>query len=225
MGIIARFKDIMSANINALLDKAEDPAVMIDEYMRQVAEELAEVKKETASIMAEETACKRKLDNNAAEIKKWDNYARKAVQAGNDGDAKKFLAKKQEYVELSKDLQKAYDVAHDNATKMRQMHDKLTKDYQSLEQRRKNVKQKVAVAKTQEKLNAVDDSVASAQSAMRAFEKMEAKADKMLDTVNAMAELNEEPEDSAEVLTFKYDLDEMDVDDELAKLKAEMGIE
>ena len=53
MGILARFKDIMSANINALLDKCEDPAKMIDEYMRQLTEELADVKKETAGVMAE----------------------------------------------------------------------------------------------------------------------------------------------------------------------------
>ena len=46
MGILTRFKDIMSANINALLDKCEDPAKMIDEYMRQVTEQLAEVKEE-----------------------------------------------------------------------------------------------------------------------------------------------------------------------------------
>ena len=43
MGILNRFKDIMSANINAILDKCENPEKMIDEYMRQVVEELAEV--------------------------------------------------------------------------------------------------------------------------------------------------------------------------------------
>ena len=151
MGILNRFKDIMSANINAILDKCENPEKMIDEYMRQVVEQLADVKKETAGVMAEEKRTKREVDENAEQIEKYDQLARKALTAGNEEDARTFLAKKQEYVNNGVDLQKSYEVAKANATKMKEMHDKLTKDVQELEQRRKNVKSKVAVAKTQEK--------------------------------------------------------------------------
>ena len=48
MGILKRFKDIMSSNINALLDKAEDPEKMIDQYLRDLQEDLRKVKSETA---------------------------------------------------------------------------------------------------------------------------------------------------------------------------------
>ena len=48
MGILEHFTDIISANVNALLDKVEDPAKMIDQYLRQMTEDLAEVKRETA---------------------------------------------------------------------------------------------------------------------------------------------------------------------------------
>ena len=51
MGILTRFKDIMSANINALLDKCEDPEKMIDQYMRNLESDLGKVKAETASVM------------------------------------------------------------------------------------------------------------------------------------------------------------------------------
>ena len=71
MSILSRFKDIMSANINALLDKCEDPAKMIDQYLRQLKEDLAEVKQETAAVMAEEKRTKRLVDDNAAEIAKY----------------------------------------------------------------------------------------------------------------------------------------------------------
>lgn len=224
MGIISRFKDIMSANINALLDKCEDPSKMIDEYMRQVTEELAEVKKETAGIMAEEKRTKRLLDENSEQIKKYDNLARKALAAGNEDDARVFLTKKQEYMTNGLDLQKSYDIAHDNATKMRQMHDKLTKDLQSLELRRKNVKAKVAVAKTQERINKVTSSMDAASGSMKAFERMEEKADRMLDQANSMAELDSAPVDPADDLEAKYAGADTSVDDELEKLKKEMGL-
>ena len=69
MGILKRFKDIMSSNINALLDKAEDPEKMIDQYLRDLQEDLRKVKSETATVMAEEQRCKRQLDECDAEIR------------------------------------------------------------------------------------------------------------------------------------------------------------
>lgn len=62
MGILERFTDIIKANINDLLDKAEDPAKMIDQYLRDMTEDLAEVKRETANVMAEESRAKRMLE-------------------------------------------------------------------------------------------------------------------------------------------------------------------
>ena len=68
MGILARFKDIMAANINALLDKAEDPEKMIDQTMRNLTSDLGKVKEETAAVMADEQRCKRELDECNKEI-------------------------------------------------------------------------------------------------------------------------------------------------------------
>ena len=224
MGIISRFRDIMSANINALLDKCEDPAKMIDEYMRQVTEQLAEVKKETAEVMAEEKRTKRLVDANKEQIEKYDALARKALTAGNEEDAKVFLTKKQEFMNKEVELQKSYTVALDNANKMREMHDKLTKDVQTLEERRKNVKSKIAVAKTQEKLNQVAGTMERTSDSMKAFERMEEKADKMLDTANSAAELAQQPSDPAIDLEAKYTSVTSSVEEELEKMKKEMGM-
>ena len=62
MGILQRFGDIMKSNINALLDKCEDPAKMVDQTLLDLRKDLADVKKETASVMADEKNAKRKLD-------------------------------------------------------------------------------------------------------------------------------------------------------------------
>ena len=126
--ILDRFSTIIKSNINALLDKAEDPAKMIDQYLLDLRENLAEVKKETAGVMAEESRCRRMFEENQRDVDKYDGLARKALSAGNEGDAKVFLAKKLELETKGADLKKVYDTAKENADKMRQMHDKLVSD-------------------------------------------------------------------------------------------------
>ncbi len=226
MGILDRFSEILKANINDLLDKAEDPAKMIDQYMRELTESLAEVKQETAGVMAEETRTKRLVDANNEEIEKYEGLARKALSAGNEGDARTFLAKKQQLEAQGSSLEEAYKAAHENASKMREMHDKLVSDIETLNGRRESIKAKVAVAKTQAKVNEVASASDKAEGAMNAFTRMEAKADQMLDHANAMSELNAQPADSAADLEKKYAEagNTESVDAELAKMKAEMGL-
>ena len=147
MGILTRFKDIMSANINALLDKCEDPEKMIDQYMRNLESDLGKVKAETASVMAEETRAKRELDECTEQVNKMQSYAEKALTAGNEADARKFLEKKQQLVSTQTALQQSYEAAAANAAKMRQMHDKLVKDIESLESRKAAIKAKARKCK------------------------------------------------------------------------------
>lgn len=223
MGILSRFKDIMASNINAMLDKMEDPSKMVDQLLRDLNDDLGKVKAETASIMAEETRSKRALDECKAEAAKMSDYAEKAVLQGNDDDARQFLLKKSQFSEKEAALQQAYDLAADNASKMRQMHDKLTEQITELNARRDTIKAKVAVAKTQERVNKMTSSVNDAQRGVDAFSRMEQKADNMLDKANAMAELNASEVDSVADLTKKYDRAPESVDDELAALKAKLG--
>ena len=224
MGVIQRFKDIMSANINAVLDKAEDPEKMIDQYMRNLQDDLGKVKAETAAVMAEETRAKRELDECNQEVEKLQKYAEKAVAAGNDSDARLFLQKKQTVAAQQTALQQAYDSASANAAKMRQMHDKIVKDMENLNQRKAARKAKVAAAKAQERVNQIGGSLKGVSNHMSAFDRMEEKANKMLDQANAMAELHAAgQEDSSEDLMSKYDDgSSSNVDDELAALKAKM---
>lgn len=226
MGILSRFTDIVSANVNALLDKAEDPAKMIDEYLRKANDDLAEVKQETASVMAEESRTKRLLDENAAQVAKYQDLAQKALLAGNENDARVFLTKKQELESAGAGLQTAYAAAHENAVKMRELHDKLVRDINTLNARRQTVKAKVAVARTQEKVNQMSATADKMQGSMSAFERMEEKADRMLDKANAMSELNSGAVDEAQELEEKYrGLDtNASVEDELAAMKARLGV-
>lgn len=227
MGIIARFADIMGANINALLDKAEDPSKMIDQSLRKLNEELAEVKNETAAVMAEEKSAKRRVDELQAEIDKYDSSARKAIQAGNDGDAKTLLARKQELESQKTTADSTYAIAKANSDKMQQMYNKLTSDINTLNSRRETIKAQVSMAKAQDRVTDVAAKIGKSNTA-DTFSRMETKAQKMLDESSARAELSQAQlaGDATADLAAKYNAGtDKSVDDELARLKAEMGIQ
>lgn len=227
MGIMTRFKDIMAANVNSLLDKAEDPEKMIDQYLRNLESDFAKVKAETASIMAEEKSAKRKLDECGEEIARMSEYAKKAVAAGNDNDARRFLEKKSELTQKQEVLSKNYELAQADSEKMRQMYDKLESDIRAMKSKRDMLKAKVKVAETQKKINEMGSGIESAGNNAAAFERMEEKVNRMLDEADAVGELNRSSaEEDIDDLASKYDSTQTvsAVDDELAALKAEMGM-
>lgn len=215
----------MASNVNALLDKCEDPEKMIDQYLRNLEDDYAEVKAETASVMAEAKSAQRKVDECNEEIKKMSDYAVKAVNAGNDDDARKFLAKKAELTERLAVLQKNLDIASANAAKMKELHSKLENDIASMKTKRDTLKAQVKVAEAQQKINKLGASADKAGSTMAAFARMEEKIDRMTDEANAMAEL-ESGKDDVDTLAAKYDdnTTSSSVDDELAALKASLGM-
>ena len=224
MSILKRFRDIMASNINAALDKLEDPSKMIDQLLRDLNDDLGQVKAETAGIMAEETRARRSLDEAVAEVNKLQAYAEKAVIAGNDEDAKLFLGKKAQAAENAASLQKLYESASGNAAKMRQMHDKLLDQIAELNSRRDSIKAKVAVANAQSRINKMTEGVNDSAASISAFDRMEQKADRMLDEANAMAELNtDKASDKLDDAMARYESAAPVVEDELAALKAKLG--
>ncbi len=148
-----------------------------------------------------------------------ENYAIKALEAGNEGDARKFLERKADLMDKEKGLEEAYNLAKSNSENMRQMHDKLISDINELESRRSMLKGKMSVAKTQERINKMGSSVVDANRSISAFDRMEDKVNRALDEANAMAELNRGPKDDIKDLAAKYDSKDSDIEDELAALK------
>ncbi len=221
MSILRRFRDIMASNINAMLDKAENPEKMIDQYLRNLQRDLGQVKAETATIMAEEQRAKREWNECRADIEKMQNYAVKALEAGNEDDARKFLERKATLTEQETQMQNSLELAQANSVQMRQMHDKLVKDIGELEARRTMLKGKAKVAKTQKRINEMGASVTGASNSISDFDRLEDKINKSLDEANAMSELNRGPEDDINDLASKYET-KVDVEDELAALKSQL---
>ena len=226
-GILERFKTIMSSNINALLDKMEDPEKMIDQYLRDMEKDLGSVKAETVAVMAQESAVKRKVTECEDEIKKMESYAKKALQAGNEADARMFLEKKESIKIKLESLEKEKMIAVENSLKMREMHDKLTSDIQKLNAKRNEIKAKIKMAKSAQKINSMTSST-GISGKMDSFNSIEEKVDRMLDEANASIELNSSKKDEVDDLMKKYDSVESEsssaVDEEQERLKKEMGL-
>lgn len=221
MGIFGRINQILKANVNDMLDKAEDPSKMIDQTLRDLREDLAEVKKETAGVMADEKNAERKLSECKTEIAKAETAAKNALLSNKEEDARKILARKSELEGSLSALTDAYNTAHQNSEKVRAAHDKLVADIEALENRKDSIKAKMAVAKTQERINKMTSSDRAAGT-IEAFNRWEEKANKMLDRSEAEKELN--TGSNAKDLVNQYSAaSTASVDAELERLKKELG--
>lgn len=221
---LARIPKILEANLNALLDKAEDPAKMIDQMLIDYKRDLADVKRDTAAVMADVKMAEKKLADCDADIARKQKAAENALKAGNEDDARTLLAAKQTAEVTRQSLASNLELAQKNAQMMQDGYNKLVRNIEELEQRKDVAKAKISMAKAQESIN---KTAAKANSAVNfeAFNKYEEKADRMLAEANASAELDEQTV-TAESLTEKYTSagDSASVDDELAALKAKLGM-
>ncbi|CAH8704972.1 PspA/IM30 family protein [Paenibacillus thiaminolyticus] len=224
MGILSRFKDIMASNVNALLDRAEDPEKTIDQYMRSLHQDLGKVKAEAASMLADEGRARRALDECNAEIRKLQRYAEKSVEAGKEEEARKFLERKAALAGKQSELQTAYELASANAAKMKQMQDKLVADIGRLEARHSELKGKLAAIK----MNSGGSSLGDVNSS---FDALEVKANRALDEAMALAELRAgSKEDDLDDLIAQLEEDmrnnakpPTNAEDELAALKEKLN--
>lgn len=224
MGILNRFSEIMKSNINALLDRAEDPAKMADQMLRNTREQFAEVKAQTAQVMADAAKANRDVANCQADISRYKKAAENALISHNEGDARKLISQKQKLEEKLTALQQTADLANDNADKMRQMYDKLADDIETLEARKDAIKAKAAAAKAQQSVNRMISGLPDTNASLEAFDRMEAKANRELDAAKAEAQLNQSS--STEDLAERYASNgsNTSVDSEMEEMKRRLGL-
>ena len=129
MGIFTRFRDIVSANINAMLDKAEDPEKLIKLMIREMEDTLVEIKASCAGVMANSKKAQRQLDEVQSREKYWSQRAELAVEKGRDDLAREALMEKQRYNAsedaLKKELMECDSLIEQYQDDIRQLEDKL----------------------------------------------------------------------------------------------------
>jgi len=128
-GIFTRFRDIVSSNINAILDKAEDPEKLIRLMIREMEDTLVEIKAACAGAMASSKKVRRQLDTLQGRIQHWGEKAELAVKKGKDHLAREALIEKRRYVHqqnaLEKELAEHDLLIEQYQNDIRQLEDKL----------------------------------------------------------------------------------------------------
>lgn len=217
MGIFTRMKDIVGANINAMLEKAEDPEKLVKMMIREMEDTLVEIKASCAGAMATEKRVIRDHTEVDEKIALWQGRAKLAVEKGKEDLAKEALLEKRRYQEkrdaLEQELSHTREIVEQYRKDISQLEDKLNsarEKHRVLVQRHIHAQRKT---QAQKNLRRYDTSDAWAR-----FENFESRIDRMeaeADLVNAYRK----PDLSDK---FKELEGDEDLDDELNALKAEV---
>ncbi len=215
MGIFTRFRDIVSSNINAMLDRAEDPEKMIKLMIREMEDTLIELKSSCAGVIAARKKLHRRLTEVEERRDMWAQRAELAVNKGRDGLAREALVEKRRFTEVGESIGKEIE-GHDGL--ITQYHE----DIRELEIKLNSAKEKKRILiqrhrkaqnkrRAQEDIRRMDsaDTMARFDHLENRIERMEAEAD--------MVNYGKEETLEDEFDSLKSD-DE--IEKELAKLKA-----
>lgn len=208
MGVFSRFKDIVNANINALLDKAEDPEKMLKLMMQEMEDTLIELKSNCAARMASRIRLERRIEEQKALISRWQSRAELAVDKGRDDLARDALVeKKKELATLSslmKDLDSYSEIIDQSKTEINQLEEKLSQA-------------KLKLKGLQEKARAAEAEALANERLKRNTESHFDDLESIIDRINAENELNRPSRTTAD--KFR-DLEEQEeIEKELEALK------
>ncbi len=183
MGIFTRFRDIVSSNINAMLDKAEDPEKLIRLMIREMEDTLIELKASCAEVMANRKKTERQLDNAQSREEGWGKKAELAVVKGRDDLAREALLEKRRLREradaLERELTESSALVAQYQDDIRQLEDKLGS---AREKQRMLVQRHIHANKkkrAQEEIRRVEgtEAVIKFEELENRIERMEAEAD------------------------------------------------
>jgi len=217
MGIFSRFTDIVNSNINAILDKAEDPEKMVRLIIQEMEETLVEVRTQSAKLIADRKELDRRIDRLSREAGDWESKAEIALSKGREDLARAALKEKQGAEEAGATIEVDLEVIDQNLGKLSgdisQLQQKLTDA--KARQKALIVRGKTAQSRMGVKRQIHDVDI---DEAMSRFDKYERRIDDLEGEIEAY-DLGQK--------TLSDEISELEndekVDEELERLKAKMG--
>ncbi|PMC35333.1 phage shock protein A [Bacillus sp. UMB0899] len=219
--LFKRVKTVVDSELNALLDKAEDPVKMLDQFMRDMETDIREAESAIAKQIANEKMLQKKFEDAGKMVQKRDEQAIKAIEAGNDDLARRALEDKKIHQQTLDTLKESYERAKLDSDTLRKKLDEMKAEYNEMKLKKDSLKARAETAKTKTKINRTLSGIGSDES-KRGFERMEEKVLQY----EAEAETSEDMRSSNRSLDDEFEaLENNDIDDELAALKKRLGKE
>ena len=215
--IFKRINDVITANINELIDRVEDPERMIKQIIREMEDNIRKAKEGVIEAIASEKQLQKDLENHRRQSAEWLKRAEEALQANKEDLARAALARKKEHDNIIKALEPSWEAANNTS-------DRLKTQLRALEAKLEEARRKrstlVARQRAAEARQHMDRTLADVQAGLDAhanFARMEDKVAEMEARAEATAELNS---DASRLEKDFLDMEvEQEVENELAALK------
>ncbi|MBQ9621338.1 MAG: PspA/IM30 family protein [Atopobiaceae bacterium] len=227
MGIFTRIGDILQANINDLIDKAEDPEKMVKQLIIEMDNQVDDATKALGQAMGSQKVAAMELADAKAAAADWNDKAKLALKAGNEALAKKALDAKVGVDQQVASLQANYDQITANVDALKQQVEQLKMKLDEARSRQQVLVARSRMADAAQK-TAVTITSATTDSAFAKLDALERKIAEKEATAEAygamtgMAAAEIIISDEDEFAQLKH---EAAVNDQLAALKAELGLD
>jgi phage shock protein A len=217
-----RVKTVVGSELNAMLDKAEDPVKMLDQFMREMEADIRDAEAAVAKQIANEKMLQKKVDEAQKMVTKREEQAIKALEAGNEDLARRALEDKKAQNTAAESLRESYTRAKQDADSLRAKLDEMKSEYNQMKLKKDSLKARAQSAQTRTKMNRAMSNIGGDQS-RQGFDRMEEKVLRF----EAEAETSEDLRSTNRSLDDEFASLEKNsgVDDELAALKKKLGQE
>ena len=215
MSLLERVSSLVRANVNDMLDKAEDPEKMIKQYLIDMHNQLIQVKTQVAAAMADEQKLYQRYMDAQNQATDWQHKAELAVQKGDDELAKEALQRRNSFQQTSDGFKAQYDEQKKEVDVLKDSLQKLEAKIQEAETKKDLLIARSHVADTQNLVHATTDRINDG-SAFDGFDRMEDKVRQKEAMAAASAQLDHDPLEDKFAELEKTD----DLDRQLAELKA-----